>query len=846
MSAVIKKGLDCFVLYSDAESTLITLKQLKEESLVNRIYVLMRGEEECPFMGCDVMRIGDMNESATVRKVAAAVEAPYALICFEPVKVKFGYQAIKRMVSVAESVAPAAVYADRYVIKNGQRVASPTMDFYYGSVRDDFDFGPVCLFSSSTIKKYVEDCPAAEYKYAGWYDVHLFFLRRKRLESLFHIREYLYTEEAVDLRESGEKQFDYVDPRNREVQLEKEKIFTEHLKQIGAYIEPESIVEVSVEKHLFDKEATVIIPVRNRVKTIEDAVKSALMQRTSFEFNVMVVDNHSSDGTSDVVAKLAETDSRVLHIIPNRDDLGIGGCWALAFNDKRCGRFAVQLDSDDLYSSPDTLQKIVDKFYEEHCGMVIGSYRMCNFQLETLPPGLIDHREWTAENGHNNALRVNGLGAPRAFYTPLLRKIGMPNTSYGEDYAVGLSFCRKYKIGRIYEELYWCRRWEGNSDAALSPEQVNKNNIYKDSIRTMEIVDRCRLNDYWQEGIANEQVCQLFDTQLKTWALAREHYEQLSSVVVETFATDECDVDVQFNPARIVSTSAKVDPETLKRRPCFLCEVNRPEEQSSLPMLKKYHLLLNPNPILPKHFTIPLRHHHDQQILDYYEDMMEMAVRLKDMLLFYNGPKCGASAPDHMHFQAGSRGVVPLERDWLERYQPVRSRVWPISENEYLEALQLEDFADSTGIFSLRDYLCPGFVVITRTPHANKVLFDKLYASLPVVEGHSEPMMNILAWVQSSSYDGSQRIVSVIIPRSKHRPDCYFKEGTENMMVSPGALDMAGLLVVPREEDFQRMDADTVKAIIQECGISRDEELAAVMRFKMGGEYLLLMRKISS
>ena len=835
MSAVIKKGLDCFVLYSDAESTLITLKQLKEESLVNRIYVLMRGEEECPFMGCDVMRIGDMNESATVRKVAAAVEAPYALICFEPVKVKFGYQAIKRMVSVAESVAPAAVYADRYVIKNGQRVASPTMDFYYGSVRDDFDFGPVCLFSSSTIKKYVEDCPAAEYKYAGWYDVHLFFLRRKRLESLFHLREYLYTEEAVDLRESGEKQFDYVDPRNREVQLEKEEIFTDHLKQIGAYIEPESIVEVSVEKHLFDKEATVIIPVRNRVKTIEDAVKSALMQRTSFEFNVMVVDNHSSDGTSDVVAKLAETDSRVLHIIPNRDDLGIGGCWALAFNDKRCGRFAVQLDSDDLYSSPDTLQKIVDKFYEEHCGMVIGSYRMCNFQLETLPPGLIDHREWTAENGHNNALRVNGLGAPRAFYTPLLRKIGMPNTSYGEDCAVGLSFCRKYKIGRIYEELYLCRRWEGNSDAALSPEKVNKNNIYKDSIRTMEIVDRCRLNDYWQEGIANEQVCQLFDTQLKTWALAREHYEQLSSVVVETFATDECDVDVQFNPARIVSTSAKVDPETLKRRPCFLCEVNRPEEQSSLPMLKKYHLLLNPNPILPKHFTIPLRHHHDQQILDYYEDMMEMTVRLKDMLLFYNGPKCGASAPDHMHFQAGSRGVVPLERDWLERYQPVRSRVWPISENEYLEALQLEDFADSTGIFSLRDYLCPGFVVITRTPHANKVLFDKLYASLPVVEGHSEPMMNILAWVQSSSYDGSQRIVSVIIPRSKHRPDCYFKEGTENMMVSPGALDMAGLLVVPREEDFQRMDADTAKAIIQECGISRDEELAAVMKFKMGG-----------
>lgn len=834
MNDVIKKGVDCFVVYADAETTLVTLKQLKAEPLVNRIFVLMKGEEECPFIGCDVIRISSMDNSDTIRQIAAAVEAPYALVCFLPVKITLGYQAIRRMVSVAESVAPAAVYADRYQVKNGQKVPTPTMDFYYGSVRDDFDFGPVSLFSSSTLKMYVEEYPDAAYQYSCWYDLHLFYLRRKRFASIFHVREYLYTEEAVDLRKSGEKQFDYVDPRNRAVQIEREQVFTSHLKHIGAYVDPDSIVEVSVEKHSFDKEASVIIPVRNRVKTIEDAIRSALSQKTSFEFNVLVVDNHSTDGTSEVIAKMADSDSRVVHIVPQRDDLGIGGCWGLAFNDSRCGRFAVQLDSDDLYSGPDTLQKIVDKFYDEHCGMVIGSYRMCNFQLETLPPGLIDHREWTDENGHNNALRINGLGAPRAFYTPLLRKIGMPNTSYGEDYAVGLAFSREYKIGRIYEELYLCRRWEGNSDAALSPEQVNRNNIYKDSLRTMEIVDRCRLNEYWQEGMTNERIYHLFEMQLSTWMLAREHYKQLKNALLSNFEIDGCQLAAQCNPARIVSTNANIDPEALRQRPCFLCDVNRPEEQLSYPMLKKYHLLLNPNPILPKHFTIPLRHHRDQQILGYYEDMMEIAVQMNGLMVFYNGPKCGASAPDHLHFQAGSRGVVPLERDWLEYYQPRRSRIWPISEEECVEAIQLEDIADSTGVFSLRDYVCPGFVIITRTPYANKVLFEKLYHSLPIKEGHAEPMMNIMSWVQSSSFDNSQRIVSIVIPRSKHRPDCYYKGESEQMLVSPGALDMAGLLVVPREKDFRRMDADMAKEIIQECGISRDEELATVMRFKGG------------
>ena len=842
MNIISNTAIDAFVVYADAETTLVTLKQLKEEPLVANIYLLMRGEEPCPYVGCEVIRVDDYRSSVSIKKIAEMVKSSYALLCKTQAAITFGYQAIQRMWSVASGVGASVVYADRYVMKNGEMLKSPTMDFYYGSVRDDFDFGPLTLIDASMLKSYVEEFSTSDYKYSGFYALQLYALRRKRQAALFHIREYLYTEEERDLRTSGEKQFDYVNPRNREVQKERELVCTKHLKLIGSYIEPESIVDVSVERYDFDREASVIIPVRNRVKTIEDAIRSALSQRTTFEFNVMVVDNLSTDGTTEVIQKLAAEDTRVVHIIPTRKDLGIGGCWSLAFNDARCGRFAVQLDSDDLYSGTDTLQRIVDKFYEEHCAMVIGSYRMCNFQLETLPPGLIDHREWTPENGHNNALRINGLGAPRAFFTPLLRKIGMPNTSYGEDYAVGLAFCRKYKIGRIYDELYLCRRWEGNSDASLTPEQVNRNNVYKDSLRTMEIIDRRRLNEYWQGGVADGLANKLYQEQLPLWKEARECYENLANVLTKEMDINDCKLEAQYNPARIVSTGAKVDAESIKNRPCFLCEVNRPAEQISSPMLKKYHLLLNPNPILPKHFTIPLRHHRKQQILEYYEDMMEITSQLNEMFVFYNGPKCGASAPDHMHFQAGSRGVVPLERDWNEVYKPNLSRIWPISEEEYMEAVNMYLVADSTGVFSLRNYLCPGFVIITRTPHANKLLFDKIYRALSIPEGESEPMMNILAWSQSSDTDGYERIVSVIIPRAKHRPDCYFKEGKGQMMVSPGSLDMAGMLITPRKEDFDRMTAEMAKSIIQECGMSLDEELEAVMKFKGGGKSSSVMK----
>lgn len=831
------KMIDCFVLYTGEESTAVTLKQLKEDPLVGKIYVMIQEGVPFPFAGCEVFRIDNFQSTRTLHQMADKVESEYALICESPTCVNFGYQTIRRMLSIAESVDASVVYSDRYMLKDGERIACPTMDFCYGSVRDDFDFGSVRMYAATSLRKYRDESGGTDYKYSAKYDFQLFCLRRKRNASLYHIREYLYTEVMSDKRTSGEKQFDYVSPSNREVQKEREMVFTEHLKKIGVYIDPESIMEVNVDNQFFDKEASVIIPVRNRVKTIEDAVRSALSQKTTFEFNVMVVDNHSTDGTTDVLSRLADEDSRVIHIIPKRDDLGIGGCWGIAFNDSRCGRFAVQLDSDDLYSGEDTLQRIVDKFYAEHCGMVIGSYRMCNFNLETLPPGLISHSEWTPENGHNNALRINGLGAPRAFYTPLLRNIGMPNTSYGEDYAVGLAFSRKYKIGRIYDELYLCRRWEGNSDAALSPAQVAANNMYKDGLRTIEILDRRSLNEFWQSCMSSEKAVELYYRQLDIWPDAAKNYENLKQAKTVELVDDKLRLAVQHNPARIVSTKAKVDAESVKNRACFLCEVNHPAEQIAFPLLKKYNLLLNPNPILPQHFTITLRHHTPQSVRGYYEDMMEMAVQMKDFFIFYNGPKCGASAPDHMHFQAGSRDIVPLQRDWLTIYKPVRSRLWPVSENEYFEALKLETVADGTGVFCLRNYPCPGFVIITRTPHANKALFDKLYEAMSDGDSDEEPMMNILAWVERSSTDASQRIVSIIIPRSKHRPDCYFMDGEKKMLVSPGAIDMAGMLITPREEDFRKMNEETAASILQECGISRDTELEIIKKFKWGGGY---------
>ena len=403
--------------------------------------------------------------------------------------IDFDGSALRRMVRVAEDVNASLLYSDYWKIEAGARHPHPVIDWQLGSIRDDFDFGSVMLLDAKLVTEFSHTAEARKYKYAGMYAMRLFLSRKG---TVFHLDEYLYTENELDLRKSGEKQFDYVDPKNREVQIEMEQAATFHLHELGALVDTSKYTVPEFDNQEFPVEASVIIPVRNRMRTIKDAVESALSQECSFEYNVIVVDNYSTDGTGDVLNELKNSHGNLHVIVPELKTLGIGGCWNEAINSEYCGRFAVQLDSDDLYSSVHTLQTVVDAFHEQKAAMIVGSYRMCNFQLETLPPGLINHAEWTDENGPNNALRINGLGAPRAFFTPLLRELQFPNTSYGEDYAIGLAFSRRYRIGRIYDELYLCRRWEGNSDAALSVEKVNKNNLYKDRLRTIEILARMK------------------------------------------------------------------------------------------------------------------------------------------------------------------------------------------------------------------------------------------------------------------------------------------------------------------------------------------------------------------
>ena len=426
-----------------------------------------------------------------VRETLNACRGQYILLNISGMEVTITDEAVERMRQFAQTSQAGMVYSDYVKTMGADAIApAPLIDIQAGSLRDDFDFGALVLLTPAGIDTYLES-QGADFKTAGFYQMRLAI---QRSLPIVRIPQPYYTIAETDFRTSGQKQFDYVNPRNRDVQIEMEAACTEHLKLIDGYLKPGAGLMVDSTEGSFPILASVIIPVRNRERTIADAVKSALSQKLDGTFNVIVVDNHSTDGTTRILEDLSTSDSRIVHIIPERTDLGIGGCWNLAVNDSRCGRYAIQLDSDDLYSGPDTIQKVVNKFKEGGYSMVIGSYRMCNFNLETLPPGIIDHREWTDENGPNNALRINGLGAPRAFYTPVVRQIGFPNVSYGEDYAVAIRIAGEYRIGRIFDELYLCRRWEGNSDAALSPEKVNANNLYKDSLRTAELQRRINNN----------------------------------------------------------------------------------------------------------------------------------------------------------------------------------------------------------------------------------------------------------------------------------------------------------------------------------------------------------------
>lgn len=801
-----REKIDLFLPCEYIDDAQNALSVLHEYKTVQHIHFLVSADFAAHHQvpeGCTFVITDRLESSNTIVSIAENTDADYMMICTRHTTIGWGNNTLERFLRVADDTDAVMVYADHYKMVEGKMEKHPVIDYQSGSLRDDFDFGSLWCIKAQALADYIAQPDREEYQFAALYDLRLYL---SRVGEIFHLNEFLYSEAELDTRKSGEKQFDYVNPRNREVQIEMEKACTQHLGKVGALIDTTFYRQPDFGEQDFEYEASVIIPVFNREKTVADAVKSALGQKASFKFNVIVVNNHSTDRTGEILDELKV--DNLIQIVPERTDLGIGGCWNEAINSSFCGKFAVQLDSDDLYSSPKTLQKIVDAFYKQKAAMIIGSYRMCDFDLNTLPPGLIDHKEWTDENGCNNALRINGLGAPRAFFTPLVRQIQFPNTSYGEDYALGLAFSRRYRIGRIYDELYLCRRWGGNSDAALSVEKVNANNLYKDRLRTMELKARQHLLQGKADIMEDSSISRFFNRQLEVWTDARHRFRDLKHVETRQFSDQ---LKLQWNPARIVSTGAKIDKKTLGERPCFLCDKNRPKEQMSKQIDEKFHLLVNPFPILPVHFTIPARKHQPQLIYKNYGEMHRFISLHSDLMVFYNGPKCGASAPDHLHFQAGTNGILPLQTNWQR-----------LSRN----LTDIISLNDEEKISVVRDFIVPAFVIISKSAESDEALFRRLYKAMPQRGDETEPMMNIISWRKGEEF------ISVVIPREKHRPEAYFAEGDAQFVVSPGALDMSGLIITPREEDFRKLTEEKALSLLQECGVSEEKMNTIIAKLK--------------
>ena len=801
-----REKIDLFLPCEYIDDAQNALSVLHEYKTVQHIHFLVSADFAAHHQvpeGCTFVITDRLESSNTIVSIAENTDADYVMICTRHTTIGWGNNTLERFLRVADDTDAVMVYADHYKMVEGKMEKHPVIDYQSGSLRDDFDFGSLWCIKAQALADYIAQPDREEYQFAALYDLRLYL---SRVGEIFHLNEFLYSEAELDTRKSGEKQFDYVNPRNREVQIEMEKACTQHLGKVGALIDTTFYRQPDFGEQDFEYEASVIIPVFNREKTVADAVKSALGQKANFKFNVIVVNNHSTDRTGEILDELKA--DNLIQIVPERTDLGIGGCWNEAINSSFCGKFAVQLDSDDLYSSPKTLQKIVDAFYKQKAAMIIGSYRMCDFDLNTLPPGLIDHKEWTDENGCNNALRINGLGAPRAFFTPLVRQIQFPNTSYGEDYALGLAFSRRYRIGRIYDELYLCRRWGGNSDAALSVEKVNANNLYKDRLRTMELKARQHLLQGKADIMEDSSISRFFNRQLEVWTDARHRFRDLKHVETRQFSDQ---LKLQWNPARIVSTGAKIDKKTLGERPCFLCDKNRPKEQMSKQIDEKFHLLVNPFPILPVHFTIPARKHQPQLIYKNYGEMHRFISLHSDLMVFYNGPKCGASAPDHLHFQAGTNGILPLQTNWQR-----------LSRN----LTDIISLNDEEKISVVRDFIVPAFVIISKSAESDEALFRRLYKAMPQRGDETEPMMNIISWRKGEEF------ISVVIPREKHRPEAYFAEGDAQFVVSPGALDMSGLIITPREEDFRKLTGEKALSLLQECGVSEEKMNAIIAKLK--------------
>lgn len=784
-----KDLITCYIAYNGideyAEQTIDSLRQAGAERFVlldsfNHNSSLTEKYDFC--------EAANLHSNQTIQSICINCQTPYLLIYDKYTPLDINPHALRRMIQVAEETEAGMVYADHYKMQQGKRQAHPVIDYQMGSVRNDFDFGSVIIFRNKTFfEASSNDVFYRNFHYAGYYMLRLFI---STLSPIVHLAEYMYTEIEEDERASGVKQFDYVAPSNATIQKEMEDAFTHYLHKIGGKVHEYQLREVDVHESSFPCTASVIIPVYNRVRTINDAIQSALNQETNFDYNIIVIDNHSTDGTTEAIAQLSH-DNRLVHLIPERTDLGIGGCWQRAIDDPRCGRYAIQLDSDDIYSGPDTLQQIVDCFRQEKCAMVIGSYDLTDFNLNPIPPGLIDHKEWTAHNGRNNALRINGLGAPRAFETTILRQIGIPNVSYGEDYALGLRISRNYRIGRIYHSLYHCRRWEGNSDAALPIERINRNNYYKDQLRTIELKARIALNK------ESYQLYQLQERQLKSWELAQLNYEQLHESQERKLYIGDVEVRIQHNPQRITSvTSSRT---TISTDACFLCNDNLPDEQLRQPILdEKYQVLVNPYPIFRQHFTVPTLTHTPQSIDNRINDMLLLAQRYASHTIFYNGAQCGASAPMHMHFQMVESGHMPIEQQWSKADKKVikESHEGSIS---YISQLHR-----------------PIFIIQSEYDWEAKVLFEQLYKAMQT-DTDKEPMMNIIAL-----REGPQCVL-LVFPRAKHRPNCYFANDDSRRLISPASVEMGGLFITPRQEDFNQLTAQEIINIYNEVSPSQQE-----------------------
>ena len=747
-------------------------------------------------------------------------------------------QALRRLIAIVRDTRAGMIYSD-YLDKDGSRLIEHSLiDYQLGSIRNDFNFGRFFAFS-------VQAAQAALHKYGTLPsdpDAALYDLRLKISTDhlLLHVPEFLYTvshKKQKPAKKTGrptEAQFAYVAKENATRQKKFEQVATAHLKRIGAHLPPQT-GRVNRETESAQWKASIVIPVFNRKKTIADALTSALGQKTDFPFNILVVDNHSTDGTTGLLKEFAAKYPHVHHVIPTGSDLGIGGCWNEAINSSHCGRYAVQLDSDDLYSSPHTLQKIVTVLTRGRYAMVTGSYTLVNEKLKPIAPGLIDHREWTPANGHNNLLRVNGLGAPRAFDTNVVRQFGFPNVSYGEDYAAVLRISREYKIGRIYESLYLCRRWADNTDAGLSVDKQNRNDFYKDRLRTMEIQARQMMNNNspecralraalsiparrtetpdqifaefpTQDNPVLPALCDdLFASQKKNWPQLAAACRDLASARERKVSCDHYSVMLQFNPGRALSSGAAVDAESIKKRPCFLCAGSLPPGQSGILYRNDFLILCNPAPIFHHHFTVVSRRHVQQEISTSLPALLQLATdAAPDYTAFYNGPACGASAPDHLHFQMAPAGVLPS-----------------LNELENLPIMV------ETGGVSYRVSTDTDRAVVMLTSQDDGALIEQfmnlLRTTQSVLVTPDEPLVNILC-----TYEENHWRLTIFL-RRKHRPDAYYAKGDERVFISPGAVDMAGVVITPQLIDFERLDCRGIRNLYREISLE-DETVAKILR----------------